>query len=54
MKIGFCSVTFRSKSIEEIIEIAENADLNYIERGSDVHIPKGDYDKARFVGNLCQ
>ena len=37
-KLGLCSVTFRKKSIEEIVEIANNAGVSYIEWGADVHV----------------
>ena len=37
-KLGLCSVTFRKKSMEEIIKIAQNAGVSYIEWGGDVHV----------------
>ncbi|MFV0503834.1 MAG: sugar phosphate isomerase/epimerase family protein [Lachnospirales bacterium] len=36
--IGFTTVTFRNKSIEEIIDIAKKADVDGIEWGGDVHV----------------
>lgn len=36
--IGFTTVTFRNKSIIEIIEIAKKAGVNAIEWGGDVHV----------------
>jgi 3-dehydroshikimate dehydratase len=37
--LGLCSVTFRPKSVEEVIEIARAAGLEAIEWGGDVHVP---------------
>lgn len=47
--IGLCSVTFREKTVEEIIELAKEADLETIEWGSDVHVPETDIDYAKTV-----
>ncbi|SFP34067.1 sugar phosphate isomerase/epimerase family protein [Salibacterium halotolerans] len=41
-KTGMCSVTFRDKTTEEVIEIAAKAGLHSIEWGGDVHVPPGD------------
>ncbi len=37
-KLGLCSVTFRKKNIEEVVRIARNAGVGYIEWGGDVHV----------------
>ena len=51
LKIGVTSVTFRNKTIEEIVEICKNEQVEYIEWGSDVHIKtQNDAQKAR---KLC-
>jgi len=50
--IGLCSVTFRDKSVEKVIEIAKDAGLEVIEWGSDTHVPLGGFDNARHVANL--
>ncbi|MBR3816420.1 MAG: sugar phosphate isomerase/epimerase [Clostridia bacterium] len=50
-KLGLCSVTFRKKSAEEIVRIAENAGIAYIEWGADVHVKA--VDDARKVKMLC-
>lgn len=42
MKTGLTSVTFRQKSVEEIIALAAKAGLSGIEWGGDVHVPPGD------------
>ncbi|WP_163538854.1 TIM barrel protein [Gracilibacillus sp. YIM 98692] len=49
MKLGLCSVTFRSKSIEQVIDLAMEAELDAIEWGGDVHVPPGDIDHAKNV-----
>lgn len=54
MKVGLCSVTFRKKTVEEIIEIALDNKLNFIERGGDVHLLPGDYEKAKKIKALCK
>ncbi|MBQ8766266.1 MAG: sugar phosphate isomerase/epimerase [Clostridia bacterium] len=50
-KIGMTSVTFRNKTIEEIVEICKKEQVEYIEWGSDVHVKtKDDAKKAK---QLC-
>ena len=50
-KIGMTSVTFRNKTIEEIVEICKKEQVEYIEWGSDVHVKtKDDAHKAK---TLC-
>ena len=41
-RTGLTSVTFRQKSIDEIIAITRQAGLSGIEWGGDVHLPPGD------------
>ena len=50
-KLGLCSVTFRKKSIEEVVSIARNADIGYIEWGGDVHVKT--LEDARKAKSLC-
>lgn len=50
-KIGMASVTFRGKSIAEIVEIAKNACVDYIEWGADVHVKTP--DDAKKAKELC-
>ena len=50
-KLGLCSVTFRKKSVQEIISIAKNAGVKYIEWGGDVHVKT--LDDAKKVKELC-
>jgi sugar phosphate isomerase/epimerase len=46
---GLCSITFRSLSISEIIELSKRAGLDGIEWGGDVHVPPGDLPLATSV-----
>ncbi len=50
-KLGLCSVTFRKKSAEEIIEIAKKSGIGYIEWGGDVHVKS--VEDAKKVKVLC-
>lgn len=50
-KLGLCSVTFRKKSAEEVVEIAKKSGIGYIEWGGDIHV-KTVEDAAR-VKILC-
>ncbi|MBR3588584.1 MAG: sugar phosphate isomerase/epimerase [Clostridia bacterium] len=51
LKLGVASVTFRSKTISEVIEIAKKSGVTYIEWGSDVHV-KTEED-AKTARQLC-
>lgn len=50
-KIGVASVTFRNKTIEEVVAIAEKADVRYIEWGADIHVKNR--EDARKARALC-
>lgn len=50
-KLGLCSVTFRKNSAQEIVNIAKNAGVGYIEWGSDVHVKT--LADAKKVKALC-
>ncbi len=50
-KLGLCSVTFRKKSAEEVVMIAKNAGIGYIEWGGDVHVKT--INDARRVKTFC-
>ncbi|MBR2868782.1 MAG: sugar phosphate isomerase/epimerase [Clostridia bacterium] len=50
-KLGLCSVTFRKKSAEEIVEIAKKNRVDFIEWGGDVHVRN--IEDARHVKDLC-
>lgn len=47
MKTGLVSISFRKKSISELIEATKDAGLEYIEWGGDVHVPMGKVKLAR-------
>ena len=47
---GLCSVTLRESSVDEVIALAVDAGLESIEWGGDVHVPPGDTDTAKSVG----
>lgn len=47
---GLCSITFRKHSVDEIIELAQKCEIDGIEWGGDVHVPPGDLEHARAVG----
>ncbi|MDE6411451.1 MAG: sugar phosphate isomerase/epimerase [Clostridia bacterium] len=53
-KIGLCSVTFRGKPAEEVIEIAKKNGLDCIEWGGDIHVPYGDTQIAARVGEATR
>ena len=50
-KLGLCSVTFRKKSVEQVVEIAQKAGIGSIEWGADVHVRT--LEDARRVKALC-
>ena len=54
LKIGLTSVTFRKLSAEEIIKYCVDCKIGVIEWGSDIHVPSGDVDKARFIKTECE
>lgn len=47
---GLTSVTFRKLETDEIIRLAAEAELDGVEWGSDVHVPAGDTETAKKVG----
>lgn len=51
LKIGVASVTFRNKTVSEVVEIAKNAEVSYIEWGADVHVKTAEDAKA--AKELC-
>lgn len=50
-RIGLCSVTFRRKSVAQVVEIAKKAGISYIEWGGDIHVTS--IDDARIVRSVC-
>ncbi len=51
IELGLCSVTFRKKSIEEVVETARKAGVGYIEWGGDIHVKS--VEDACKVKSLC-
>lgn len=48
-KTGLVSVSFRSLSVDEIIALAREAGLEYIEWGTDVHATVGDRARLEYI-----
>lgn len=48
---GLCSVSFRRKTVDEIVSICEDLGIRGIEWGADIHVPAGDITNARIVGD---
>ena len=53
-KKGLVSISFRSKSVEEIALAASEAGLEAIEWGGDVHVPHGDTEAAKNAAEICK
>ena len=51
-RLGLCSVTFRKKTAEEVVNIAKKAGIGYIEWGGDVHVKT--LADAKKVKELCE
>ncbi len=51
LKIGVASVTFRNKTVGQIVEIAKNAGVGFIEWGADVHVKS--LEDAILAKKLC-
>lgn len=54
MKAGLVSVTFRGLSPDEIVDLAARCGLEGIEWGGDIHVPCGDLENARRVGEYTR
>ena len=48
--IGLTSVTFRDKTVDEILSFAKKSNIDGIEWGGDIHVPPGDIEQATLVG----
>jgi sugar phosphate isomerase/epimerase len=51
---GLVSITFRSLSPRQIVDLVAKAHLSGIEWGGDIHVPHGDLNKAREVRFMTQ
>ena len=47
---GLCSISFRSLSVDEIIEKSKESGLDAVEWGGDIHVPPTDLERAKEVG----
>lgn len=54
LQTGLLSITFRKLSPEEIVQLVEQAGLDGIEWGSDIHVPAGDLETAGKVRALTE
>jgi sugar phosphate isomerase/epimerase len=52
-KSGLCSITFRDRSRDEVVNLCVQAGVKAIEWGGDVHVPHGDADAAAEARALC-
>ena len=46
---GLVSITFRSLSPQDVIQLVKDAKLRAIEWGGDIHVPHGDLKQAKQV-----
>ena len=53
-KAGIVSVTFRQYAYENFIKYTKLTDLSCVERGSDIHVPYNDIEKALKVSKKMQ
>lgn len=51
---GLVSVTFRELSPREIVSLVSAAGLEAVEWGGDIHVPHGNLERAREVGELTR
>ncbi len=51
LKIGVASVTFRNKTVSQVVEIAKNAGVEFVEWGGDVHVKT--IEDAKLAKKLC-
>ncbi len=54
LSAGICSVTFRQKGLEELVDLTAQGGLDCIEWGGDVHVPPGDEAAARKAATLTR
>jgi len=54
IKAGLCSVTFRTKTPREIIDLAAKAGLHSIEWASDAHVQEGNISLAKEVKKMTE
>ena len=52
-QVSFTSVTFRARTVEDVVQIASQNGISLIEWGGDVHVPSGDAARAAKVRSLA-
>ncbi len=51
---GLTSISFRDKTVEEIIQLCASTQTACIEWGGDIHVPPGNYELAKRVGEMTR
>ncbi len=54
LKTGLCSVSFKQKSVTEVISLTKQAKLDAIEWIGNTHVPAGDIKNAHNVGQMTR
>lgn len=54
IKTGLVSISFRNLTVEKIIEIVKKANLEGIEWGGDLHVPHGNFKRAKEVSIITE
>ena len=54
MQKGMLSITFRDRTPEQVIELTKKTGLTAIEWGGDIHVPHGDVETAKRVGEMTR
>ena len=54
IRTGLVSVTFRDLAPRRIVDLVNEAGLDAVEWGGDVHVPHGDAARARDVGRMTR
>jgi len=54
LESGLVSITFRNLNYQQIINLVKKAGLKGIEWGGDIHVPHGDFQKAKKVKNATR
>lgn len=54
IRTGLTSVTFRKKTVDEIVDLARQAHLDGIEWGGDIHVPAGDIQAAHYAAKATR
>jgi len=54
IKSGLVSVSFRKLNPPQVVQLCKKASLRGIEWGGDLHVPHGDFEMARRVGQLTR